>query len=163
MSLGDLYKYSGKFLFFLLCCLWDNVYKSSTRLLCSKYNFFKCQSFIFKKMKVNFSFWVLGDKIHTHQIQDFINEGMHAQLHVHVRLFESLLIVACQVPLIPFSRSGLPFPTPRDHPDPGNRSCVSLHSCIGRRILYFWATWDTINEDTAAAKSLHHVWLSATP
>ena len=97
---------------------------------------------------------VLGDKIHTHQIQDFINEGMHAQLHAHVWLFESLSIVACQVPLIRFSGSGLPFPTPRDLPDPGNRTCVSCYSCIGRRILYFWAMWDAINENAAAAKSL---------
>ena len=51
-------------------------------------------------MKLNFSFWVLGDKTHIHQIQDFINEGVHAQLLSHVRLFEVLLIVASQVPFI---------------------------------------------------------------
>ena len=105
-------------------------------------------------MKLNFSFWVLGDKTHIHQIQDFINEGVHAQLLSHVRLFEVLLIVASQVPFIWFSRSGLPFPTPRDLPDPGNRTHVPCHSCIGRRILYFWAMWDAINEDAAAAKLL---------
>ena len=42
----------------------------------------------------------------------------------HIRLFATLWTVACQAPLsMVFSRqeywSGLPFPSPRDLPDPG--------------------------------------------
>ena len=51
-----------------------------------------------------------------------------------------------QAPLyVGFSRqeywSGLPFPSPRDLPDPGIEpaSCVS---CTGRQILYHCATWE---------------------
>ena len=56
--------------------------------------------------------------------------------------------VACQAPLsMDFSRqeywSGLPFPLPVDLPDPGNQTWVSCVSCIGRQILYHWATWET--------------------
>ena len=38
-------------------------------------------------------------------------------------------------------RSGLPFPPPGDLPNPG----VSWVSCIGRQILYLWATWEVHN------------------
>ena len=57
-----------------------------------------------------------------------------------VWLFVTLLTVARQAPLsMGFSRqeywSGLPFPTPRDLPDPEIK--LSSHvSCIGRRVLY---------------------------
>ena len=39
--------------------------------------------------------------------------------------------------------SGLPFPTPGNLPHPGIKptSCVS---CIGRQILYHWATWEAL-------------------
>ena len=33
--------------------------------------------------------------------------------------------------------SGLPFPPPGDLPDPG----IEPVSCVGRQILYHWATW----------------------
>ena len=57
-----------------------------------------------------------------------------------------LWTVACQVPLsLGFPRqgywSGLPFPPPRDLPNPGMKP-VSCISCIGRRILYHCATWE---------------------
>ena len=49
---------------------------------------------------------------------------MHAQLLSRVLLFVTLWTAACQAPLsMEFSRqeywSGLPFPTPRDLPNPG--------------------------------------------
>ena len=61
----------------------------------------------------------------------------------HVQPFMTLWTVACKAPLsMEFSRqeywSGLPFPTPRDLPDP--RKCL-LHLCIGRWILYHHTTY----------------------
>ena len=49
---------------------------------------------------------------------------MHAQLLSHGRLFGTLSSVTCQAPLsMEISRqeywSGLPFPAPGDHPNPG--------------------------------------------
>ena len=37
-------------------------------------------------------------------------------------------------------RSGLPFPPPRDLPNPGIEP-TSLVSCMGRQIIYHCATW----------------------
>ena len=56
------------------------------------------------------------------------------------RFFETLWTAACQAPLsMGFPRqeywSGLPFPPPGDLP----KTCIS---CIGRWILYHWATWE---------------------
>ena len=53
---------------------------------------------------------------------------------------------ARQAPLpMEFSRqeywSGLPFPPPGDLPDSGTESAFRV-SCVGRRILYHWATWE---------------------
>ena len=31
---------------------------------------------------------------------------------------------------------GLPFPSPGDLANPGNRTCLSYVSCIGRQVLY---------------------------
>ena len=36
--------------------------------------------------------------------------------------------------------SGLPFPSPRDLPNPG------IDPCIGRRVLYHWATWEALGD-----------------
>ena len=49
--------------------------------------------------------------------------------------------VTCQAPLsIEFSRqeywSGLPFPTPRDLPNPGIKPVSFYISCVGRQVLY---------------------------
>ena len=65
----------------------------------------------------------------------------------HVQLFASLWIVTHQAPLsMDFSRqkywSRLPFPSPRDLPDPGIKLVSSMSSCIGRQILYHCATWE---------------------
>ena len=38
--------------------------------------------------------------------------------------------------------SRLPFPSPGDLPDPGIEPMVSYVSCIGRQILYHYATWE---------------------
>ena len=56
---------------------------------------------------------------------------------------DSLQLHGHQAPLsMEFSRqeylNGLPFPTPGDLP----RTCVLCVSCIGRQILYHWATWE---------------------
>ena len=37
--------------------------------------------------------------------------------------------------------SGLPFPSPGDLPNPGDRTCISCISCTGRQILYHGAPW----------------------
>ena len=60
----------------------------------------------------------------------------------HVQLFVTPWTVVCQAPLsMGFSRQeywiGLPFPPPRNWT---HASCVS---CIGKWILYHWATWKT--------------------
>ena len=57
-------------------------------------------------------------------------------------LYATLWTVASQALLfIRFSKqeywSGLPFTLPRYLPDPGIKHCIS---CIGKRILYHWAT-----------------------
>ena len=64
-----------------------------------------------------------------------------------VQPFVILWTVACQAPLsVRFSRqeywSGLPFPSPGDLLDPAIEP-VSWVFCIGRWILYHWATWET--------------------
>ena len=59
------------------------------------------------------------------------------------------------------SWSGLPFPPPRDLPDPGIKP-TSPVSCVGRWILYHWATWgaqlhsktDVYNQLCRQAKNL---------
>ena len=38
----------------------------------------------------------------------------------------------------------LPFPSPGSLPEPAYRNCVSCSSCIGRQILYHWATWEAL-------------------
>ena len=40
--------------------------------------------------------------------------------------------------------SGLPFSSPGDLPDPRDRTHVIQLSCIGRWILYHWATWEAV-------------------
>ena len=69
---------------------------------------------------------------------------MRAQMLSHVRLFATPWTVACQAPLsMGFSSkenwSGLPLPSPGDHPDPGIKpmSLASI-SCTGGRTLYYW-------------------------
>ena len=61
-------------------------------------------------------------------------------------LFATPWTAAHQAPLsMGFSRqeywSGLPFPPPGDLPDPGIKP-ESQVSCIGRQVLYHWATWE---------------------
>ena len=71
---------------------------------------------------------------------------VHAQSLSRIQLFATLWTVGHQAPLSRgFSRqeyrSGLPFPLPRDLPDPGIElmSSVSCVSSIGRWVLYPWA------------------------
>ena len=63
--------------------------------------------------------------------------------YICVQLFEALWTIALQAPLsMGFSRkeywSGLPFPPPRDLPNPGIEPHVSCLSCIGVWVLYHW-------------------------
>ena len=62
----------------------------------------------------------------------------------HVQFFATLWTVAHQAPLsMGFFRqeywSRLPFSPPGDLPDPG---IEPVSPCIGRQILYHWATWE---------------------
>ena len=61
-----------------------------------------------------------------------------------VQLFATPWTVARQLPCLwncP-GKSGLPFPTPGDHSNPRDRSCISCVSCIARWILYHCTTWE---------------------
>ena len=69
----------------------------------------------------------------------------------HVQLFGTSLTAAYQSPL---SRqkywNGLPFPTPEDLPNPGVEPTSSAALCIGRWILYRWATWETLHPNLSS-------------
>ena len=65
-----------------------------------------------------------------------------------VQIFAAPWTAAHQAPLsMGFSRqdywSGLPFPSLGDLPDAGIKLIIS---CIGRQILYHWATWEALNQ-----------------
>ena len=67
-----------------------------------------------------------------------------------VQLFTTPWTITCQAPLsLWFPRqeywSGLPFPSPGGSSRPRDWTCISWVSCIGRRILYPWATWEAWN------------------
>ena len=78
--------------------------------------------------------------------------NMHARVHAYVLnlsswvwLFATAWTVARQGPLsMGFSKqeywSGLPFPPPKDLPNPEIWTHISYDFCIGRWILYHWAT-----------------------
>ena len=73
------------------------------------------------------------------------NARMCVQLLSCVILFSTPWTVAFQTPLsMGFSSqefwSVLRFPPPGNLPDSGIKPCIF---CIGRRILYHWATWET--------------------
>ena len=66
---------------------------------------------------------------------------MYGQLLSRVQLFAIPWTVACQIPLpMEFSRqeywSGVSFPTPTDHPNPGIKLNISYISCFDKCILY---------------------------
>ena len=68
--------------------------------------------------------------------------GVCAQLLSHVLLFVIPWTVAHEAPLSrQESWSGLPCPPPGDLPEPGIKTVISCVSCLGRQILYHWATW----------------------
>ena len=79
---------------------------------------------------------------------------VYAQSFSHVRLYVTLWTVTHQPPLsVRFSRqeygSGLPFPPPGESSRPRDQThfqtklaCFSCFSCVGRQILYHWATWE---------------------
>ena len=69
---------------------------------------------------------------------------VHAHSLSHVRLIAAPWIAFCHIPLsmgLYWQEywNGLPFLPPGDLPHSG----VSYGSCIGRQILYHWATWET--------------------
>ena len=59
--------------------------------------------------------------------------------------------------------SGLPFPSPADLPNPGIESGVSCRSCIGKQILYHWATWEALYLQFSSVQWLSRGRLFATP
>ena len=71
-----------------------------------------------------------------------------------VWLFATPWTVAHQASLsIGFSRqeswSGLPFPSPGDLPNPGIEAASLMSpACIGRWVLYHWATWEALQPFT---------------
>ena len=77
-----------------------------------------------------------------------------------VQLFASPWTVVHQAPLsMGFSRqeywSGLPFPSPGHLPAPGDWICIS---CIGRRILYRWDTWEALMGKRGSDKGFAERW-----
>ena len=82
----------------------------------------------------------------------FIMYGFQGRfiLSLQVWLFVTLWTVAHQAPLSTgFSRqeywSGLPFPLPGIFSTQWLNPCL-LHYCVGRKILYHWATWEVPNK-----------------
>ena len=74
---------------------------------------------------------------------------MHAHSVAQSCLTTAPWTTAHQAPLsMEFSRqeywSGLSFPPPGDLPGPRDWTHVSCVSCIGRWILYHWATWEAL-------------------
>ena len=85
----------------------------------------------------------------------------------HVWLFVAPWTIAHQGPLpMEFSRqeywSGLPFPTPRDLPNPRDLTHISCVSCIGRQVLYHSATGETLMLISHHQNS-HHIFLPGEP
>ena len=75
----------------------------------------------------------------------------------HVRLFAAPWTVACQAPLSrEFSRqqywSGLPFPTPGDHPNPGNEPASPASPALAGG-FYHCATWEAPRPTQVPPKS----------
>ena len=65
----------------------------------------------------------------------------------HVQLFLTPWTAVCQAPLrMEFSRqeswSGLPFPPPRDLPDPGIEPTSLASPALTGRAVYPWASWE---------------------
>ena len=80
---------------------------------------------------------------------------MYAQLLSHILLFATSWTVACQAPLsMGFSRqeywSGLPFPPPRDLPNPGTKPASPT--------FYHWATWEAQNNIFKDSQMKQYVW-----
>ena len=77
-------------------------------------------------------------------LPEFSQKYVCAQSLIHVWLFVIPWTIACLAPLsLKFSRqeywSELPFPT-LGSSQPRDQICVSCASCLGRQILYHWAT-----------------------
>ena len=89
-----------------------------------------------------------------------------------VWLFTTPWTVACQTPLsMGLSRqecwSGLPFLPPGDLSNLTDWTSVSCGFCIGRWILYHWATWEALihGEDSINISGLcyYYYWTSQCP
>ena len=64
------------------------------------------------------------------------------QSHGHCWVFQIWWHIECSTLTASSYWNGLPFPSPRDLPDPGSNR-VSCISYMGRWILYHCATWET--------------------
>ena len=81
-----------------------------------------------------------------HPVMDWKWTVVAVELLSHVWLFVTPWTVVCQVPLpMGFPRqeywSGLPFPSPGGSSQPRDQTHIS---CIGKWILYHWATWEAV-------------------
>ena len=81
---------------------------------------------------------------HTHA-----HTHMHTQLLSHVQLFAVPWTVACLAPLsIGILQSGIleqvAISNSRGSSHPRDRTCIFCVSCIGRQVLYHWATWEVL-------------------
>ena len=79
-------------------------------------------------------------------LSEFSQKYVCAQSLIHVWLLVIPWTIACLAALsLKFSRqeywSELPFPT-LGSSQPRDQICVSCASCLGRQILYHWATWE---------------------
>ena len=96
---------------------------------------------------------------------------MQAQLLSRAQLFATPSSVAHQAPLpVGFPRqeywSGLPLPSPGESSRPMDQTCISSVSCLGRQILYHWATREALYKVILLLLLLSRfscVWLCATP
>ena len=74
---------------------------------------------------------------------------VHAQSLSHVQLFETPWTIACPAPLsMEFLTRILEWAasSSRGSSQPRDRIHISCVSCIGRRILYHWATWEATGD-----------------
>ena len=86
-------------------------------------------------------------KIHMSTYAQEIHACLHAQSLSRVRLFATPWTVACQASLsVGFPRQEIlewvAISFSRGSSRPRDWTCVSCVSCIGRWILYRWATWE---------------------
>ena len=122
------------------CSMWDSVYKSkkSSRIKGKKKKTYgeylpryilQCTSAVIPLKQSNIT------DITWDMSPDYIFFAVVVQLLIYVWFFATPWTVACQGPLCPRNfpgknKSGLPFPSPEDHSDPGTESMSPMSPAL---------------------------------